>query len=241
MKQWEQHLDLMSQHTHTMPDVVRGIILSARLISHSLTSNISTRAHRHTHTYIHTYRSLRITLHQCFTVKPKSAHKWRNYRLSSFLLLLLFYIWRTKHNKKLYYNIYFSLSLPSLPLTMFHRGILHFGICSIYIYILILFEELLRSTRYTVAITANWHYMRLIKWISTHTHCVCAVCAGCADAIFFFFLYDLICFDSILKISRIVPIFISECALCEKGKRLFRLNIRHTDTHIHIKNHKVGH
>lgn len=187
-------------------------------------------------------------------MKPKSAHKWRNYRLSLLLWLLLFYIFDERTEKKLY-TIYFYFTWSTNAVSRRRRHFtkaLHFCVfrlCVRFIYIfinnirgVITVDEIYgcdKSQHYTF----GWHCMRLIKWISTLTHtyihalrslCCCEIFSAWSHSFSFGF-------HSISEISRIVPLFISVCALsvCVRGKRLFLWNIRRR--HTHTRNYKVGH
>lgn len=131
----------------------------------------------------------------CFTVKPKSAHKWRNYRLSLLWLLLLLYIWWT-NRKKIIHNIYIFISHDQQIRCLVSRRrhftkaihisvFFFFRLCvfDLYIHInnirgVITVDEIYgcdNSQHYTF----DWHCMRLIKWISTHTHMSCSLRSLC--------------------------------------------------------------
>lgn len=159
--------------------------------------------------------------------------------------------------KKIVYNIFLFHMInkcgESSPTSLFHKGITFLRVCVcvvffrlcvrfIYIFInnirgVITVDEIYgcdNSQHYTF----DWHCMRLIKWISTLTHTCTLGRSLCWCEIFSVWSHSFsFGFHSILKISRIVPMFVSVCALhvcvssSVRGKRLFLLNHRHKLTH----------
>lgn len=133
----------------------------------SFHTHIKHREHARTHASIHLSLIKNHTSPVLYCETQKCAQMTQLSIIIIIITVIIIYLMNGER-KKIVYNIFLFHMInkcgESSPTSLFHKGITFLRVCvwcffgcafDLYIYLLIIFEELLRSTRYTVAITAN--------------------------------------------------------------------------------------